>query len=80
MGPVDLALAQELARRAGHMGRVQVDDRGIGISEDRVKHFLERFGRAVSSRSHGGRAWAGPREGGGARFTLDLPLEKERRE
>ncbi|MFP2964112.1 sensor histidine kinase, partial [Myxococcus sp. 1LA] len=83
--------------RVGRMGRIQVDDRGIGITEDQVKHIFERFGRAVSSRSygglglglylvrrsaeaHGGRAWAGPREGGGARFTLDLPLEKERRE
>ncbi|WP_368667055.1 hypothetical protein [Myxococcus sp. AB056] len=62
------------------MGRVQVADRGNGISEGPVKHVFERFGRAVSSRSFGGRAWAGPREGGGARFTLDLPLEKERRE
>lgn len=90
--PVEVAVA-----RVGHMARVQVDDRGIGISEDQVKHIFERFGRAVSSRSygglglglylvrrsaeaHGGRAWAGPRDGGGARFTLDLPLEKERRE
>ncbi|WP_163780419.1 ATP-binding response regulator [Myxococcus vastator] len=90
--PVEVAVA-----RVGHMARVQVDDRGIGISEDQVKHIFERFGRAVSSRSygglglglylvrrsaeaHGGRAWAGPREGGGACFTLDLPLEKEGRE
>ncbi|ATB44716.1 ATP-binding protein [Corallococcus macrosporus] len=90
--PVEVAVT-----RVGRMGRVQVDDRGIGITEDQVKHIFERFGRAVSSRSygglglglylvrrsaeaHGGRAWAGPREGGGARFTLDLPLEKERRE
>ncbi|MFP2929317.1 ATP-binding protein, partial [Pyxidicoccus sp. 3LG] len=31
-----------------------------------------------SAEAHGGRAWAESREGGGARFTLELPLEKER--
>jgi signal transduction histidine kinase len=55
---------------------------------------FERFGRAVGSRSsgglglylarraaeaHGGRARAEMREGGGARSTLELPLEKEER-
>ncbi|MCP3136714.1 hybrid sensor histidine kinase/response regulator [Pyxidicoccus xibeiensis] len=33
-----------------------------------------------SAEAHGGRAWAEPREGGGACFTLELPLEKEMRE
>ncbi|CAM4288608.1 MULTISPECIES: ATP-binding protein [Myxococcus] len=74
------ASAEEAVAARGPQGRVQVADRGSGISEDLVKHVFERFGRALSSRADGGRAWAGPREGGGARFTLDLPLEKERRE
>jgi signal transduction histidine kinase/DNA-binding NarL/FixJ family response regulator len=33
-----------------------------------------------AAETHGGRAWAEPREGGGAIFTLELPLEKEERE
>jgi signal transduction histidine kinase/DNA-binding NarL/FixJ family response regulator len=33
-----------------------------------------------AAEAHGGRAWADPREGGGACFTLELPLEKEERE
>ncbi len=33
-----------------------------------------------SAEAHGGRAWAEAPEGGGARFTLELPLEKEERE
>ncbi|WP_164011278.1 sensor histidine kinase [Pyxidicoccus trucidator] len=33
-----------------------------------------------AAEAHGGRAWAEPREGGGAIFTLELPLEKEERE
>lgn len=33
-----------------------------------------------AAETHGGRAWAEPREGGGAVFTLELPLEKEERE
>ncbi|QSQ21126.1 response regulator [Pyxidicoccus parkwayensis] len=32
-----------------------------------------------AAEAHGGRAWAQTREGGGARFTLELPLEKEER-
>ena len=32
-----------------------------------------------AAEAHGGRAWAEMREGGGARFTLELPLEKEER-
>lgn len=32
-----------------------------------------------AAEAHGGRAWAETREGGGARFTLELPLEKEER-
>ena len=32
-----------------------------------------------AAEAHGGRAWAEIREGGGARFTLELPLEKEER-
>ncbi|MCY1017823.1 hypothetical protein [Pyxidicoccus sp. MSG2] len=32
-----------------------------------------------AAEAHGGRARAEPREGGGAPFTLELPLEKEER-
>ncbi|XHF22542.1 sensor histidine kinase [Corallococcus interemptor] len=33
-----------------------------------------------AAEAHGGRAWAEPATGEGARFTLELPLEKESRE
>ena len=33
-----------------------------------------------AAEAHGGRAWAEPAAGEGARFTLELPLEKETRE
>lgn len=51
--------------------------------EARVSNALKSGpGRPVQvarAEAHGGRAGAETREGGGARFTLELPLEKEER-
>ncbi|QGG96217.1 sensor histidine kinase [Actinomarinicola tropica] len=73
-------------------GRVEVHDRGIGISDADRRRVFDRFYRSVDARSrpgsglglaivqavaesHGGRAEARPREGGGTTMLLELPTD-----
>jgi signal transduction histidine kinase len=81
------------ARRAGSMAEVRVRDRGPGIPAGMERRIFERFVRgpgAVGSgaglglslvrdaaESHGGRAEASNRSGGGAEFVLAVPLREE---
>ncbi len=66
--------------------RIEVQDRGVGISAEALDHIFEPFfttkrngtglGLAVCyglTAAHGGRIHAEPRDGGGLRFVIDLP-------
>jgi len=81
------------ARRAGTMAEVVVSDRGPGVPAGMEARIFERFVRGPGSagsgaglglalvrdaaESHGGRASASNREGGGAEFVLAIPLREE---
>ncbi len=69
---------------------VEVADRGPGLASDELEKVFEKFYHAKSSKgaglglaicraiiqAHGGRIWAGNREGGGAVFSFALPWEQ----
>ncbi|MBZ0101939.1 MAG: HAMP domain-containing histidine kinase [Thermoanaerobaculia bacterium] len=71
--------------RDGHVS-LAVEDRGPGIGDEDVEHVFEPFYSTKGSTGlglflchaiaadHGGTLRAGHREGGGARFVLELPL------
>ena len=71
--------------------RVEVADRGRGISQQDLPHVFERFYSGVTGRgiglglsickgfveAHGGSIWAENREGGGAVVSFTLPLASQ---
>lgn len=82
-------LVQGRVSQSGY--RIEVLDRGPGIPSDTVEHIFEPFfttkrngtglGLAVCyglTTAHGGRIHAEPREGGGMRFVVFLPLSTTR--
>ncbi len=84
-GTLEISLDGDSA--AGGVCRVRVSDRGMGIPQPVLDRIFEPFvtskesgtglGLAVSHRiaeEHGGVLLAANREGGGAMFTLELPL------
>ncbi len=72
---------------------IAVMDRGPGVPEGELEHVFDKFFRLERGRvggtglglsiargiveAHGGRIWAGNREGGGAVFTLALPADQD---
>lgn len=79
-------------RLHGHDVRIEVDDRGPGVPEDRRHLVFDRFARAGTSTSggvglglaivrrhvsaHGGTVHVEDRPGGGARFVITLPMPR----
>jgi two-component system NtrC family sensor kinase len=76
-------------RRSGDSIRIEVEDRGRGIAQNLVDRIFQPFfttkpagagtglGLSISLgfvREHGGRLWAENAAGGGARFTVELPI------
>jgi signal transduction histidine kinase len=76
--------------RADGFVRIAVDDRGDGISAEGRERIFDRFTRDGSGRGpgvglglaivarhvhwHGGEVWVENRDGGGARFVVELPV------
>ena len=82
------------ARERGSVLELEVADRGPGLPKGEEARMLEKFARGTTGGApgaglglaicrgiaevHGGRLVAEPREGGGARFRIELPLEDAR--
>ncbi|HEU4770280.1 MAG TPA: ATP-binding protein [Pyrinomonadaceae bacterium] len=95
MHEVDVANRELMLRTAQWKGSVlaAVSDRGVGIDGSNAEQIFKPFhttksagmgmGLAISRsiiESHGGRLWAEPIEGGGARFCFTLPaMQQEER-
>jgi len=83
--PIDVELEPHDSRLA-----IRVLDRGPGLAPELQDRVFERFVRGRTNtvqgtglglyitrrivEAHGGSVWAGPRAGGGAMFTIELPL------
>jgi two-component system sensor histidine kinase KdpD len=84
--PIDIGASIE-----DHTLIVEVADRGPGLSAGEDTRIFEKFYRGMHTHggaglglticrgiieAHGGRIWAEPRDGGGARFRFTLPLDE----
>ena len=81
------------ARQAGDEVVITVKDRGPGLPEEKLAYVFDRFFRVNSDgvsgtglglsiakgivEAHNGRIWAENRDGGGASFSLALPITQE---